>query len=156
MARFFHGTAAVFSAFNRASRGSCTGYEGADLATFVAASPSAAGFYAELSAQVLAEQNERAEDESEIVEIDARVLIVDVAIDSLELLVLDGEEDEDSDLYGLIEDDRAALSYARAHGYAGVRWPQGNASNEGDTIALLNPSDAAIVGVWSPAARMAA
>jgi hypothetical protein len=153
---FFHGTAAVFSAFNRSSRGSCTGYDGADLATFVAASPSAAGFYAELSAQVLAEQNERADDESEVVEIDARVLLVELDLDSLELLVLDGEADEDSDLYGLIENDRAALAYARSNGFAGVRWPHGSVSNEGDTIALLNPSDAAIVGVWSPAARMAA
>ena len=70
--------------------------------------------------------------------------------------MLDGEEDEDSDLYGLIENDRKALAYARAHGYDGVRWPHGSVSNEGDTIALLNPADAAIVGVWAPAARMAA
>lgn len=157
MASFFHGTAAVFSTFDRSSRGSCTGYEGADLATFVAASPSAASFYAELSAQVLAEQNERAEDESDVVEIDARILIVELDLESLNLLVLDGSEtDEDEDLADLINDDRAALSYARANGYDGVRWPQGSVSNEGDTVALLNPSDAAIVGVWSPAARMAA
>jgi hypothetical protein len=156
MAHFFHGTAAVFSAFDRASRGSCTGYEGADLATFVAASPSAAGFYAELSAQVLAEQNERAEDEDDRAEINPRVLLVEIDLDSLELLVLDGEADKDSDLYGLIDNDREALSYARANGFDGVRWPHGSLSNEGDTIALLNPSDAAIVGVWSPAARMAA
>ena len=156
MAHFFHGTAAVFSAFDRSSRGSCTGYDGADLATFVAASPSAAGFYAELSAQVLAEQNERAEDADEVVEIDARVLLVELDLDSLNLLVLDGSEaDKDEDLAELIDNDRAALSYARANGYDGVRWPQGSVSNEGDTIALLNPSDAAIVGVWSPA-RMAA
>lgn len=126
----YHGTAATFERFDSSFRGENTGYHGAEMATFLAVSRREAAFYAELSAQRLARMDE---DHTE------QVLVCEIS-DDLRLLLIDGE----GDLAELIEDDRRALQYARAHGYDGVRWPGGNASNAGDTIAIFDADMIAI------------
>ena len=129
----FHGTAALFESFSADFRGENTGYDGAELATFLAADPREASFYAGLSAERLADAGEEHAE---------RVLVCEIG-DDLRLLVIDGEG-EHADL---IESDRKALRAARALGYDGVRWPGGNASNAGDTIAVFDADAVQIVGV---------
>jgi hypothetical protein len=131
----YHGTAALFDAFDADFRGENTNYDGAELATFLALDPREAGFYAEMSADRLRDAGE---------ETDERILMVEVS-DDLNLLIIDGE----GDLADLIESDRAALRHARAHGFDGVRWPGGNASNCGDTLAIFSNSDLTIVGRYA-------
>ena len=134
----FHGTAALFTALNVASRGSLTACPGAELATFFALDLAEARYYAGLSAEQLADDGE---------EIDERILVCEIA-EGLNLLVLDGEDvDEDDDLYGLIEDDRKALRHARIKGFDGVSWPQGNATNAGATVAIFDLDHVEVVRI---------
>ena len=129
----YHGTAALFDAFDADFRGENTGYHGAEMATFLAVDPREASFYAGLSAERL---NDAGEEHAE------RVLVCEIS-DALNLLVIEGE----GDLADLIENDRKALRFARSEGYDGVRWPGGNASNAGDTIAIFDADAVTIVGV---------
>ena len=130
----FHGTAALFDSFNVASRGTTTNCPGAELATFFALDLAEARYYAGLSAESLADDG----DES-----DERILVCEVA-EGLNLLILDGSDD---DLADLESDDRAALRHARAEGFDGVSWPQGNATNAGATVALFDLDHVEIVRI---------
>lgn len=131
----YHGTAALFDTFDADFRGENTGYHGAEMATFLAVEVREANFYAEMSAERLRDAGE---------EIDERILMVEVS-DDLNLLIIDGEG-EHADL---IENDRAALRTARALGFDGVRWPGGNASNCGDTLAIFSNANLTIVGRYA-------
>lgn len=130
----FHGTAALFDSFDYASRGSLTNCPGAELATFFALDIAEARYYAGLSAEQLADDGE---------ELDERILVCEIA-EGLNLLILDGSDD---DLADLESDDRTALRHARAEGFDGVSWPQGNATNAGATVALFDLAHVEIVRI---------
>lgn len=130
---FFHGTAAIFSAFDADTRGALTRFPGAEMATFFAADKADASFYAGKSEAALSAAGEPTDRRIIAVEIDTTGLLV--ADD--DMIEIDGEEIS-------IDDDPTLFRAARAAGYAGVHLPGGNTNNAGNTVAIFDLSTVTI------------
>lgn len=159
----YHGTAKEFEAFDPAARGSNTGARGAERAFFFARDPADASFYMEMAERQAREEWEARRAEAEMAgepfdEPPPSGRIIPVYLKAENPLIL-GFDDEESSVRGelleeLINDDVAALDYARQHGYDAVIWPYGNVTNSGYTVAVFEPEQIKSVenvGTFDPA-----